>query len=201
MNLRRLFDEFKSQHGHVDEERFRHFAKFVALNDNHPTNPALQHGGELSHLATLSQAEFEASYRDCAKVEPITGPKHSFSKDDLNATPSSIDWRSKGAITPVKDQGRCGSCWTFSTTGVIEGVWAIAGHGLTQLSEQHLVSCDNKDGNEGCQGAWPYKAIDYVHNNNGIDTEASYPYASSSGTAPGCAASQGTVADARVLAH
>jgi len=98
----------------------------------------------------------------------------------------------------VKDQGQCGSCWSFSTTGVLEGAWAVAGHGLQSLSEQQLVSCDNKDGNAGCGGGWPYKAIEYVVS-NGIDTEASYPYNSGSGTAPAC--TSGTRAAIQVVKH
>jgi len=100
----------------------------------------------------------------------------------------------------VKDQGQCGSCWSFSTTGAIEGAWAVAGHGLQSLSEQHLVSCDNNDGNAGCGGGWPYKAMDYVRT-HGIDTESSYPYSSGSGTAPACASSSGTRASVSVTGH
>jgi len=199
IELQRLFDEFQSKHGPVDQARFKYFAQFVALTDTHPSNPVLRHGGELSPLATLSQDEFEATYRNCAKVEAGTMPEFGLTDADMR-TPTTVDWRTKGAVTPVKDQGQCGSCWTFSTTGVLEGAWSIAGHGLTSLSEQHLVSCDNKDGNEGCNGGWPYRAIDFVHK-QGIDTELSYPYASGQGSVPACAASSGRMADIRVLKH
>jgi len=76
----------------------------------------------------------------------------------------------------------------------------VAGHGLQQLSEQNLVSCDNADGNDGCNGGWPYKAIDYVRD-SGIDTEASYPYVSGAANVPACAASSGTRAAIQVTSH
>merc|ERR1711939_140683 len=60
----------------------------------------------------------------------------------------SVDWTSQGAVTPVKNQGQCGSCWSFSTTGALEGAWKIAGNSLTSLSEQQFVDCDHVD--DGC---------------------------------------------------
>jgi len=199
-DVRRLFEEYQQVHGEVSVERFENFKRYIAMVDNHPTNGFLSHGSQLSPLAVLSREEFESTYRGCAKVDHVTNGSSGLTQEDLDSTPKEIDWRSKGAVTPVKDQGQCGSCWAFSTSGVLEGAWAAAGHGLESLSEQHLVSCDNNDGNAGCGGGWPYKAIDYVAQ-NGIDTEESYPYNSGSGTAPACAASSGTRAGIQVVKH
>lgn len=89
--------------------------------------------------------------------------------------PSSIDWRAKGLVTDVKDQGGCGSCWAFSAVGVIEGQHANNTGKLVSLSEQNLVDCSGDYDNEGCNGGWPEAAMRYVVK-NGIDTESKYPY-------------------------
>lgn len=83
-------------------------------------------------------------------------------------------------VTPVKDQGQCGSCWDFSATETMESVWAIAGNKLTQLSEQQTLDCDSTD--YGCDGGWPYNAYAYIISAGGVETEADYPYEAVGGT-------------------
>ena len=94
---------------------------------------------------------------------------------------SSIDWRSMGVVTNIKDQGQCGSCWAFSAVGSIEGQHALH-YNLTSLSEQNLVDCSYDFGNEGCDGGWPEAAMRYVKKNSGIDTEVNYPYTATDGS-------------------
>ena len=128
----------------------------------------------VNQFTDISEEEFTYKFCGCAKdpksrsgrVTPIYGD-----------APERVDWREKGAVTPVKDQASCGSCWAFSTTGTTEGAYAISTGKLVSLSEQQLVDCATipKYENEGCNGGWPWSALDYVYD-HGLCTEEAYPY-------------------------
>ena len=141
----------------------------------------------------MKPSEFKAMYlgrlpRRDSKPLPMLNATHCPACDRFpeakNADSSSFDWVSKGAVTPVKDQGQCGSCWAFGTTGDIEGVTFLKTGKLVSLSEQELVSCD-KGENEGCNGGLQEDAFDYVKK-NGITTEKDYPYRSGGGSTGSC---------------
>jgi len=101
----------------------------------------------------------------------------------LEPIPNAVDWRTSGIVNPVKNQANCGSCWSFSTTGVLEGAYALKKGTLPNYSEQQLVDCCGKNGFqcEGCNGAWPEWAINYV-NSAGIVSQSAYPYTAVQGT-------------------
>jgi len=111
---------------------------------------------------------------------------------DLNVKdiPDNWDWRQKGVVTPVKDQGQCGSCWAFSTIAVIESQYALHGNPLTQFSEQLLVDCSHgcseeppygKVCNQGCDGGWQWNSYVDIEAWGGVELETDYPYTAEDG--------------------
>lgn len=106
----------------------------------------------------------------------------------LKINPSSIDWVSNGAVSPVKNQGQCGSCWSFSTTGALEGAYFVTYGTLPSFSEQQLVDCDtlrNGGKDHGCNGGLMDNAFSWIKHNGGLCSEANYPYVSGTTTTGG----------------
>jgi len=130
----------------------------------------------INRFADLAKEEFGEylGYKEMSKVKPIASPL-----EYPSALPVSFDWARRGAVTPVKDQGQCGSCWAFSTAEGVESAWFVARNQLLVLSPQQIISCDNGDG--GCGGGDLPSAFAYVEA-NGLESEASYPYAPSDDT-------------------
>jgi hypothetical protein len=133
---------------------------------------------ELNKFADLTSAEFKAIYNGY-KPELRRGHRTPSLRDirvgSTQYPSGSLDWTTKNAVTGVKDQGQCGSCWSFSTTGSVEGIVAIAHGHLTSLSEQELMDCSYSYGNLACGGGTMDAAFKYVQA-NGLCTEAAYPY-------------------------
>ncbi|XDV28727.1 hypothetical protein PO909_031944 [Leuciscus waleckii] len=134
----------------------------------------------LNQFSDMTFAEFKKSYlltepQNCS----ATRGNHLSSNGPY---PDMIDWRNKGHyVTDVKNQGPCGSCWTFSTTGCLESVTAIATGKLLQLAEQQLVDCAGAFNNHGCNGGLPSQAFEYIMYNKGLMTEEDYPYKAKDG--------------------
>jgi len=139
----------------------------------------------INEFSDMSHEEFVATY-----VGKLSGTPPVFEtlQEFNEPMPNDVDWRQQGAVTGVKNQGQCGSCWAFSTTGAMEGSNKIQGRGLTSLSEQQLVDCAGSAGNQGCSGGWPNKAIDYAARVGGLCSGSAYPYRGVQGRcATGCA--------------
>jgi len=142
----------------------------------------------VNQFTDLTPEEFKEQYVGGLKSQLGSYGCKTFSSTASSA-PSSIDWRTKNAVTSVKDQGQCGSCWTFSATGAIEGAWSISKGQLVDLSEQELVDCAKGVGyfNLGCNGGQMESAFKYVIE-HGQCSLSSYPYTAKDGTCKTCSA-------------
>lgn len=138
----------------------------------------------VNKFADLTADEFAARYTGGLLAPKRRSLRSKYSIAPLNTTalPTSVDWTTKGAVTPIKNQEQCGSCWAFSTTGSVEGAWFLAKGNLTSLSEQQLVDCSGPEGNQGCNGGLMDQAFQYIIDNKGITTEEAYPYTAQDGT-------------------
>jgi len=168
----------KSYHHEEFRTRYSIFKNNMDFIEAH-NKKGLSYTVGMNKFGDLTNEEFKRFYLGLkgAKAHPTKAPT---AADP--SLPSAWDWRDKGAVTPVKDQGQCGSCWSFSTTGSTEGCHFLTKGALVSLSEQNLMDCSSAQGNMGCDGGLMDSAMTYIIQNGGIDTEASYPYTAEDGT-------------------
>ncbi|XP_039134161.1 senescence-specific cysteine protease SAG39-like [Dioscorea cayenensis subsp. rotundata] len=130
----------------------------------------------INKFTDLTNEEFKAIYNGFrfSNVGLKKGTR-GFRYENFTDLPASVDWRARGAVTPIKDQGQCGCCWAFSAVASVEGITKITSGKLISLSEQELVDCDtNQD--QGCNGGIMDDAFEFIIKNGGLTTEANYPY-------------------------
>jgi len=171
------------------EKRFQIFkdnmAKIKILNEN-AKSKGKNTRYSINKFSDLTSEEFTELYKGFKKTTaPISVPIKSLPANI--ELPASFDWRPKGAVTDVKDQGQCGSCWAFSATEGVESAWFLAGNTLPVLAPQQIVDCDTTD--QGCDGGDLPTAFAYVQQ-NGMESESDYPYQAQDGT---CAYNSGEV--------
>jgi len=135
----------------------------------------------VTKFSDLSKEEFKAKYM--GYVPSSHANVDIPFEESVAPLPTSFDWRTKGAVTPVKNQEQCGSCWAFSATEGVESAWFLAKSQLVVLSPQQIVSCDQND--DGCNGGDLPTAFQYVQQ-NGMETCADYPYTSGNGNTGTC---------------
>ncbi|KAK9276992.1 hypothetical protein L1049_006531 [Liquidambar formosana] len=133
---------------------------------------------KLNKFADMTNHEFRSHYAGSKvshhRMFHSSRRETGFMHGKTDNLPPSVDWRQNGAVTGIKDQGRCGSCWAFSTVVAIEGINQIKTKELVPLSEQELVDCDTD--NQGCDGGLMENAFEFIKKSGGITTERNYPY-------------------------
>ncbi|XP_052772950.1 procathepsin L-like [Mya arenaria] len=133
-----------------------------------------------SDFADMAEDEFQRLYLSSLVIPPEDEREEEVVdyEDDMDMDlPLEVDWRTKGAVSPVKNQGACGSCWAFSAIGALEAAVKIKTGKAVDLAEQELVDCAyRRFGNYGCRGGWMNNAFKYIELRGGVDTESCYPY-------------------------
>ncbi|CAI9104612.1 OLC1v1003319C1 [Oldenlandia corymbosa var. corymbosa] len=189
--VRALYESWLVKHGKAynalgeKERRFEIFKDNLRYINEHNADESRSYRLGLNRFADLTNEEYRRMYlggrmnRAGRLLSARANGRYAFRAGD--ALPASVDWRANGAVTAVKDQGQCGSCWAFSTIGAVEGINQIATGELISLSEQELVDCDRAY-NQGCNGGLMDYAFDFIIQNGGVDTEEDYPYRARDGT-------------------
>eukprot|EP00470_Lotharella_oceanica_P000687 CAMPEP_0170174086 /NCGR_PEP_ID=MMETSP0040_2-20121228/7333_1 /TAXON_ID=641309 /ORGANISM="Lotharella oceanica, Strain CCMP622" /LENGTH=325 /DNA_ID=CAMNT_0010415577 /DNA_START=50 /DNA_END=1027 /DNA_ORIENTATION=- len=158
-------------------EIFRNNVNFIRKHNSEGHSYTLA----INEYADMTWKEFHAAkYGSVMPKRPYITSQNAPEETSV-AAPSSVDWTSQGAVTPVKNQGQCGSCWSFSATGALESANYIQNGKLESYSEQQLVDCARKYGNAGCNGGLMDSAFEYVIA-NGICSESDYPYTARDGS-------------------
>ncbi|KAM0057875.1 putative actinidain [Helianthus debilis subsp. tardiflorus] len=186
--VRNTYDLWLTRHGKTynalgeKESRFRIFADNFKFIDEHSLSGNKSYKVGLNQFADLTNEEYRSMYLG-TKVDPYRRIakmqrgeiSRRYAVQENEMFPAKVDWRERGAVSPVKNQGGCGSCWAFSTVASVEGIDKIVTGDLISLSEQELVDCDNKY-NSGCNGGSMDYAFQFIVSNGGIDSESDYPY-------------------------
>ncbi|XP_043703603.1 vignain-like [Telopea speciosissima] len=167
----------KQKRFNVFKENVKYIHEFNKLD--HPYKLKLNKFGDMTnHEFSSTYAGSKVSHHSMlrGRSRAATG----FMYENFENVPASIDWRAKGAVNPVKNQGQCGSCWAFSTVVGVEGINQIKTNKLISLSEQELVDCSTE--NSGCNGGLMDYAYEFIKSNGGLTTEDSYGYTAQDGS-------------------
>ncbi|EYU37835.1 hypothetical protein ABFS82_02G019700 [Erythranthe guttata] len=188
LNADHHFAIFKRKFGKTYTDKAEHDYRLSVFKANmrravqhQKIDPSAVHG--VTQFSDLTPREFRSRFLGVNRRLRLPSDAHKAPILPTNDLPADFDWRDRGAVTAVKNQGSCGSCWSFSTTGALEGANFLATGNLESLSEQQLVDCDHecdpeeKDScDSGCNGGLMNSAFEYTLKAGGLMREADYPY-------------------------
>merc|ERR1711968_267498 len=196
-----LFTQFKTDHAKNYATAEEHTARFSTFKDNvdfimSHNSRSEEHGFTvgINQFADMTRQEFKKTMLTYQAERKTANAVHIF---DESTIADSVDWVAKGAVTPVKNQGQCGSCWAFSTTGSVEGAYQIATGKLLSFSEQELVDCAGSYGNQGCNGGLMDDGFKYIEA-KGDASESTYSYTGKTGTCSSSKQSDTAIAAGKV---
>nr|CAD1845068.1 unnamed protein product [Ananas comosus var. bracteatus] len=189
MLMRERHGRWMTRHGRTYTDAAEKERRFATFKANVEFIEKFNAGGHkywlgANQFADLTNEEFRAMIDGLRSSDSraVGSKSDGFRYEHVTAVPASLDWRTKGAVTPVKDQGSCGCCWAFSAVAAVEGITKIRTGKLISLSEQELVDCDTEGEDQGCDGGYMDDAFEFIVKNGGLTSEANYPYQGTNGT-------------------
>ncbi|KAB8117169.1 hypothetical protein EE612_058850 [Oryza sativa] len=184
-------ERWMAQHGRVYKDAAEKARRLEVFKANVAFIESFNAGGKnrywlgVNQFADLTSEEFKATMTNNKGFSTPNGARVStgfkYENVSADALPASVDWRTKGAVTPIKDQGQCGCCWAFSAVAAMEGIVKLSTGKLISLSEQELVDCDVDGNDHGCEGGEMDGAFQFILSNGGLTAEANYPYTAEDG--------------------
>ena len=180
LKARQIYNEFYSPYTTKSNYRFKVFADTLLEIRNHNMGKHSWTKG-INDYSDMTEEEFAESRlmrpQECSATNSLKV------KEEMKVgVPDAYEWNNYGMVSPVKNQGACGSCWTFSTVGSMESHWNILGKGRNlTFSEQQLVDCAGAFDNHGCNGGLPSHAFEYIRHAGGLEANVTYPYTAKDG--------------------
>ena len=181
LKAREIYSQFYSPYTTKSDYRFKVFAETLIEIRNHNMG---------KHSWTKGINDFTDMTFEEFKEERLMTPQNCSATNNYKVkesvksleAPDAYEWNNFNMVTPVKNQGACGSCWTFSTVGSMESHWNILGKGRNiTFAEQQLVDCAGDFDNHGCQGGLPSHAFEYIKHAGGLESDVTYPYTAKNG--------------------